>query len=256
VRLLVSVANAAEASAALAGGADLIDAKDPAAGALGAVSPQVFRDIHASVAGERPVTAALGDAAGEKQIERAATAFAGAGARLVKIGFAGIVSADRVGALTAAAVRGAGAGGRGPCGVVAVAYADADRAGSIAPAALVDVAARAGAEGMLLDTADKTGPGLRNLVAPAALAILISRLHRSGLFVALAGQLTAGDLAFVRDTGADVAGVRGAACDAGRMGQVSADRVRRLQCSAGLSGPRLAALPFDKAQGIPSWVER
>ena len=124
MRLLVSVANAAEASAALAGGADLIDAKDPAAGALGAVSPQVFRDIHASVAGERPVTAALGDAAGEKQIERAATAFAGAGARLVKIGFAGIVSADRVGALTAAAVRGAGAGagGRGPCGVVAVAY--------------------------------------------------------------------------------------------------------------------------------------
>jgi uncharacterized protein (UPF0264 family) len=231
--LLVSVANAAEASAALAGGADLIDAKDPAAGALGAVSPQVFRDIHTSVAGERPVTAALGDAGDEEEIERVAAAFAVAGARLIKIGFAGIASAGRVGALTAAAVRGVKAGGRGPCGVVAVAYADADRSESIAPAALVDVAARAGAEGVLLDTADKTGPGLRGLMPADVLAMLVTRLHERGLFVALAGQLTAADLSFVRDTGADVAGVRGAACDSGRMGIVSADRVRLLQCSVG-----------------------
>jgi uncharacterized protein (UPF0264 family) len=40
----------------------------------------------------------------------------------------------------------------------------------------------------------------------------------------------------VRETGADVAGVRGAACDAGRMGHVSADRVRLLQqCRGTLS---------------------
>ena len=47
MRLLVSVANAAEASAALAGGADLIDAKDPATGALTPVTADVFREIHA-----------------------------------------------------------------------------------------------------------------------------------------------------------------------------------------------------------------
>ena len=195
----------------------------------------LFRDIHASVSGERPVTAALGDAVGEEEIERAARAFAVAGARLVKVGFAGIASAGRVAALIAAAVRGARARGRGPCGVVAVAYADSHCVESIAPAALVDVAARAGAEGVLLDTADKTGPGLRGLMAPAALAILVGRLHERGLFVALAGQLTAGDLPFVRDTGADVAGVRGAACDAGRMGHVSADRVRLLQQSSAMT---------------------
>ena len=104
----------------------------------------------------------------------------------------------------------------------------------------MDVAARAGAEGVLLDTADKTGPGLLALVPSAALATFIARVHARGLFVALAGQLTAGDLAFMRDTGADVAGVRGAACDTGRMGRVSADRVRLLQCSIG--GPERAAL--------------
>src|SRR6185312_12126683 len=37
VRLLISVANADEARAALDGGADIIDAKDPGAGALGSV---------------------------------------------------------------------------------------------------------------------------------------------------------------------------------------------------------------------------
>ena len=41
----------------------------------------------------------------------------------------------------------------------------------------------------------------------------------------LAGKLAADDLPFVRDTGADVAGVRGAACEGGRTGRVSADKV-------------------------------
>ena len=140
MRLLVSVASAAEASAALAGGADFIDAKNPLMGALGAVSEEVLRDIHAAVGGVRPVTAALGDAADEAEIEDAACVFAAAGAALVKVGFAGITSVPRAVALTMAAVRGAAAGGRGRSGVVAVAYADADRVASLAAGALVEVA--------------------------------------------------------------------------------------------------------------------
>ena len=171
MRLLVSVTCAAEALAALAGGADLIDAKDPLAGALGAVSADVLREIYAVVADRRPVTAALGDACDEAAIERAARSFVGSGAALVKVGFAGVASADRVATLTTAAVRGASAVGDGNGGVVAVAYADAERAASLATA----------------------------------------------------------DLPFVRDAGADIAGVRGAACDGGRTGRVAADRVRLLR---------------------------
>jgi uncharacterized protein (UPF0264 family) len=224
MRLLVSVANAADAAAALAGGADLIDAKDPTGGALTAVAPEEFSAICGAVAGARPVTAALGTAAEEDAVERAAREFGQAGARFVKIGFAGIASGERVGLLTKAAVRGARTGGSGHCGVVAVAFADADRAAGPA-------AARAGAEGLLLDTADKSGPGLRGLMEAAALAAFVSSVREAGLFVALAGQLTAADLPFVRDAGADIAGVRGAACDGGRGGQVSAERVRQLQQS-------------------------
>jgi (5-formylfuran-3-yl)methyl phosphate synthase len=233
VRLLVSVANAAEASAALAGGADLIDAKDPAIGALTPVTADVFREIHASVGGARPVTAAIGNAVDEDAVEQAARAFGLAGARYVKVGFAGIGTAERVGALTKAAVRGARAAGSGgrTCDVVAVAYADADRAFGLAPFALVAEAAQAGAAGVLLDTADKTGPALRSLLDPNALAGFVSSVHETGLFVALGGRLSSVDLPFVRDAGADIAGVRGAACDGGRTGPVSAEKVRLLQQS-------------------------
>jgi hypothetical protein len=55
--------------------------------------------------------------------------------------------------------------------------------------------------------------------------------------VALAGKLQADDLAFVRDAGADIAGVRGAACDGARTGRVSAEKVRQL---ARLIGPAQA----------------
>jgi (5-formylfuran-3-yl)methyl phosphate synthase len=229
MQLLVSVASATEASAALAGGADIIDAKDPLAGALGPVHVDVLRAIAAAVGGARPVTAALGDAAGEAAIERAARAFTAAGAELVKVGFAG-VSSERIAALVSAAVRGAQTGGRGHAGVIAVAYADADHTASLA--ALPELAAR-GVEGVLLDTADKSGPGLRGLVAQDALAAWVARAHAAGLLVALAGKLTAWDLPYVRDAGADIAGVRGAACDGGRAGGVSVDRVRLLRALCG-----------------------
>ena len=80
MRLLVSVANAEEASAALEGGADVIDAKDARAGALGAVARDVLQEIYAVVNRARPVTAALGDAADEAAIERDARLYAAAGA--------------------------------------------------------------------------------------------------------------------------------------------------------------------------------
>ena len=228
MRLLVSAATPDDARAALEGGADMIDAKDPSAGALGAVSLEVLLGIHASCGGARPVTAALGDAEDEARTEHAAERFAAAGTRFVKVGLAGTTSRGRASAFLAAAVRGATARGPG-CGVVAVAYADADRAESLAPAALPALARAAGAVGVLLDTSDKQGPGLLGLWSPDRLAAWVTRAREAGLLVALAGKLEAGDLACVRETGADIVGVRGAACDGGRAGRVSAVKVRELR---------------------------
>jgi uncharacterized protein (UPF0264 family) len=227
MRLLVSVRDGDEAAAAVAGGADIIDAKDPLSGALGAVPLAVFRAIHATVAGARPVSAALGDANDEAQIQSIVGDYATAGAAFVKIGFAGVSSHARAATLIAAARRGAG----DRSGVIAVAYADADRAASLDPRSIIEAAARAGAAGVLLDTADKHGPGLRALMTPDALAGWVAAARGANLIAALAGTLAADDLPFVRDAGADIAGVRGAACVGGRTGQVSTERVRCLRAA-------------------------
>jgi uncharacterized protein (UPF0264 family) len=227
--LLVSVRDAGEAMAAIAGDADIIDAKDPLNGALGPVPLEALRRIRDVVGGRRPVTAALGDALDEDTIEDHARAYAEAGANLVKVGFAGTRDASRASRLLEAAVRGARAARSGRCGVVAVGYADAGRAASLPPSVLLDVAKAAGVAGVLLDTADKHGPGLLELLSIEALREWVDRARRAGLRVALAGRLGLRDLPMLQDVGADIVGVRGAACDDGRTGRVTTDRVRALR---------------------------
>jgi uncharacterized protein (UPF0264 family) len=97
---------------------------------------------------------------------------------------------------------------------------------------VLEAAARAGVTGVLLDTADKSGPGVRRLMTAPALADWVRAAREARLRVAIAGQLTAGDLSFVRDLGADIAGVRGAACIGGRTGRISSRLVRELRQQA------------------------
>ncbi len=123
MQLLVSVADVRDARAALAGGADLIDAKEPRRGALGAVAPERLRAICRAVGAHRPVSAALGDATDSAHIGRATRAAVAAGVTYVKIGFRGTGSAARVRELADAC--GAGTDGH----VILVGYADWDRVG-------------------------------------------------------------------------------------------------------------------------------
>lgn len=238
MQLLVSVFSAAEARAALLGGADLIDAKDPRRGALAAVTPRALRSICAAVRPRRPVSAVLGDAVDEAAIERGAGAAAAAGVAYVKVGFRGITSPDRALALATAAARGARATG-GATRVVVVAYADATRAGSLSPSALVEIAARGGAGAVLLDTAFKDAGGLFELLAPETVGAWVDAARAAGLIVGLAGGLAARDFDTAGALGADLVGVRGAACTGGRTGCVSRSRVARLSASLGWGGGRV-----------------
>jgi hypothetical protein len=232
MRLLVSVADVADAHAALAGGADIVDAKDPTRGGLGAVRPGVLRSIHAAVHPHRPVSAALGDAGDERRVTLAARAAAAVGLAFVKIGFGGVTSLGRARTLAAAAVRGA-RDGHPEARVILTAYADTHRAASVPPAALLELAAHAGAAGVLLDTALKDGGGLFSWLTPDDVHRWIERAHGAGLLTAVAGKLDGTGVRVARELGADVAGVRGAACVGGRGGQVSAERVRALRAEAG-----------------------
>lgn len=227
MRLLVSVASAAEARLALEGDADIVDVKDPTRGSLGAADASVLREIVDAVGGARPISAALGDAADERAVENAARAAAIHRLAYVKVGFSGIAETARVESLIAAAVRGVRSVSASS-GVVAVAYADAARVDSVSPERVIEAAERARAVGVLLDTARKDGGTLFDLMDPVQVRRWVRLAHEAALTVALAGGLTAADLASARSLGADIAGVRGAACEGGRMGRVSRERVAAL----------------------------
>ena len=229
MQLLISVAGPAEARAALSGGADVIDAKDPRRGALGPVPLHRLAAIRAAVAGARPLSAALGDATSEQALAGALGAAVSVGVAFVKVGFAGVTSETRARRLAVAAQRRVSPDGG--TRVVLVAYADWRGAESLAPARIVAVAAAAGAAGVLLDTANKGAP-LFTIATVASVAALVAAAHAAGLFAALAGGLSGAEFALARALGADVVGVRGAACVGGRLGRVSRTRVALLRASA------------------------
>jgi (5-formylfuran-3-yl)methyl phosphate synthase len=229
MRLLVSVTDAREARVAVEAGVDIVDVKNPAEGSLGAPGPGVIERVRQVVPPERPVSAAIGDLPNlPGTAALAALGAARSGAAYVKVGLWGTASTDEAVAVLSAVrdavdVRAT---------VIAAAYADAERVpgGPLPPGALVAAARRAGVGGCLLDTAVKDGRGLFQWLTPEVLEALVEEGHAAGLEMALAGALRAKDLSVVRSTGADIAGVRSAAChDGRRTAQLDAERIGRLR---------------------------
>jgi uncharacterized protein (UPF0264 family) len=229
MRLLVSVTDAHEARVAVEGGIDIIDVKDPAAGSLGAPAPGVIARVRNVVPPERPVSAAIGDLPNlPGTAALAALGAARSGAAYVKVGLWGTSTEDEA-VMVLRAVREALDGG---ASVIAAAYADAERVPSrpLPPGAVVAAAHRADVDGCLLDTALKDGRGVFEWLGPGALAALVAEGHAAGLEMAIAGALRAEDLPAVRATGADIAGVRSAACrDGRRTAPLDAERIERLR---------------------------
>jgi uncharacterized protein (UPF0264 family)/GNAT superfamily N-acetyltransferase len=245
MKLLVSVTTAEEAELAVAGGVDVVDVKNPAEGSLGAPTPALIEAVRAVVPPGSPVSAAIGDMPhlpGTAAL--AALGAARSGADYVKVGLWGSGTEEEAVALLRAVREAAGSG----AAVIAAAYADAPRApGSpLPPADLVAAARRAGVRGVLLDTAVKDGRGLFEWLAPDFLAAIVADAHAAGLEVALAGALRAEDLPAVRATGADIAGVRSAACvDGRRTAPLEPRRIAALRalCAAEIRD----ALPAERA---------
>lgn len=249
MRLLVSVRSAAEAVAALEGGAHIIDAKEPRRGSLGPVGASALREITGVVPPNIPLSVALGDVATAAAVSRALGALnldPRPGGTFVKLGFRGVSSENVFGGLLGAAVA-AAASVRCRPRVVAVAYADHARAGVPSPATVVPIAIAAGASALLLDTAVKDGRGLTSWMAPSPLASWVTQARQAGLLTALAGALAIDSLEPVLAAGPDVIGVRGAACSGGRNGMVESGQVRALV--AILTSGRLAKRHVAPARG-------
>jgi uncharacterized protein (UPF0264 family) len=210
------VRSADEARAALAGGADLIDVKEPTRGPLGQADPDVIRGVIAAVRGRAPASAALGEWSDwdGKLLPP--------GLEYVKWGMARQKAGDP---RPASEIRSVCCG---PAPVL-VAYADHRRADSPEPEWLAVSAIRLQFRAFLIDTAIKDGSALLDWIEPARLAGIRSRLADAGVAVALAGSLDEPSIRALAPLFPDWFAVRGAACAGGRLGAVCPFRVRRLR---------------------------
>jgi (5-formylfuran-3-yl)methyl phosphate synthase len=236
-KLLVSVRSAAEAEAALAGGADLIDVKEPKRGSLGAADARTLAAVVAAVAGRRPVSAALGEL--RETFWKGPPALPGLA--YVKWGLAGFrrhVAPLWQWELTCAVRRLAEV--NPACRAVAVAYADWERALAPPPDEVLALAAELRLGAFLLDTWGKDGTTLLDWLPAAEVGRLCERGRSAGLPVALGGSLGPAQVAALAAARPDWFAVRGAACRGGdRAARVEAGRVRQL---AELLARRPAAL--------------
>jgi hypothetical protein len=234
MQLLISVTSAEEVEAALQGGANIIDVKNPAEGALGAAPSAVLRDVGTLVPPERVTSAALGESnSATGTLALASYAAASLGVRYVKVGLRTNNSGEAIKLLQA--VQASARLANSNCGLIAVGYADGARIGAISWESLPEIAKAAQVEGCMIDTALKDGHGLFDYCDLPTLEGWVAACRQIGLLCALAGSLVSGDLPALCRLHPDVVGFRGAACRGGRVnGRVAAELVAILH--AGLQG--------------------
>ncbi len=219
--MLASVTDEREARQCVALGADIIDAKNPVAGALGALDRATVRAIRASVPARVPVSATIGDPGGDPEaVAVAVCAMAATGVDIVKIGLlpdaATQAALRRLASLQLPAAR--------FVGVLLV-----DRGGHL-DLDLVGQARRAGFCGLMLDTADKSNGALPDLLPEPTLREFVIAARGAGLFAGLAGSLRAEHVPYLLGLQPDILGFRGGLCRRGeRTGTIDADAVRAVR---------------------------
>lgn len=215
---------------AIAGGADIIDVKNPKEGALGANFPWVIKRIREITPKNIEVSCAIGDAPNLPcAVSLAALGAAATGVDYVKVGLYGVKTKEEALYLmqnAAKAVKDCNSSIK----VVATGYADAKRVGSVNPLLVPGIAHEAGADVAMLDTAAKDGESLFAFLTTDQLRSFVDAAHAYGLKAALAGSLRKEDLPVVCALGADIAGLRGAACTSGDRvnGRIARESVRAL----------------------------
>jgi (5-formylfuran-3-yl)methyl phosphate synthase len=205
-RFLASVRDVAEAETALAAGADIIDLKDPAKGALGALASEAVASCVAAISGRAELSATVGDLPLEPAaVLSAVLATAATGVDYVKLGL--FPGGDARGCLGLLAQEARG------LRLMLVVFADAPPGFDA-----IDAASRIGASGVMLDTACKDGRSLLDHLALDAIADFVAEARAAGLLVGLAGSLRAVDVPHLLPLEPDLLGFRGALCRDGARG--------------------------------------
>ncbi|MFC3693944.1 (5-formylfuran-3-yl)methyl phosphate synthase [Chenggangzhangella methanolivorans] len=218
---LASVATLDEMEAARAGGADIVDLKDPARGALGAWEIKALQEAVSlwwSWGEPKPMlSATIGDRPMDPEdVAAAVERVASKGVPMVKIGlFPGGDPLACFQALLPLTER---------TRLIAVFLADAEPDFDLLPEL-----AGCGFAGVMIDTADKTSGGLRKQIDDGAAGEFVRRARALGLMTGLAGSLKLEDVGPLTALGPDYLGFRGALCSGVRTGRMSPQAVARIR---------------------------
>lgn len=235
-KLLVSVRNAREVTAALAGGCEIVDVKEPNRGSLGMADLAEVARVFAAVDERMPVSAALGEVVDWMELDNIPTL--PFGLNYVKLGMSNLGSGSTGIRRWLEVRRTFSERVEATLNWVAVCYADWEAAGAPQPQRVIEAAAESDCRVVLFDTFQKSRGGLLDWLAVDELTQRIATIQNHGLKAAIAGSLSLMSLPELLPLGADIIGVRGAACQNGsRNAGICADAVRtiRLAIDAGCS---------------------
>ena len=215
--LLASVRSVAEAKIALQTPIDILDMKEPSAGALGALDADVIRAIVEVADGRCTTSATTGDLPAQGDVmEKRVREVAGLGVDYVKVGLFGPRYLEKCLPVLREVAR--------EVRLVGVLFADrlADFEG---PCRLLKVA---GFAGVMIDTADKNNGSVRQCLEDEVLERFVKAARECGLLCGIAGSLGMDDIGPLREIGPDYLGFRTALCEGGeRGGTVSAEAIER-----------------------------
>lgn len=201
-QFLASVTCLNEAQLVLDANVDIIDLKNPAEGALGALPLKTIQEIVKLIDKRKLVSATIGDLVMDPLlIEPAVQAISETGVDIVKVGFFG--SENHVAcalSLKKQILNGTK--------VVAVLFADQHPNFDF-----MDNLKAAGFYGAMLDTADKSSGGLLNHLSLEILSAFTQKAKSLNLLSGLAGSLTVNDISMLNECYPDYLGFRGALCD-------------------------------------------
>ncbi|MGR8932362.1 MAG: (5-formylfuran-3-yl)methyl phosphate synthase [Gammaproteobacteria bacterium] len=221
--MLASVNSLQEALFVQSLAVDVIDLKQPAEGALGALEVNVVRDIVANLDADTVVSATIGDLPMQPgQVFTAAKAMAATGVDYVKIGF--FPGGDWLGCIAMLAELAKDQA------LIAVLFADTRPDFTV-----IDELQIAGFSGVMLDTMDKSLGSLTQIMAQSELKVFVDKAKAGGFLTGLAGSLKASDIEKLLPLGADYLGFRGALCR-GHCRTVELDEGRVLEIRQRLSG--------------------
>ena len=197
--MLASVANPEEAALAAAGGADIVDFKDPTKGAIAAASLEVVEAGVRAVAQRAQTSATLGDPPYEAaSLTARARSFRAAGVDMLKLAVDGAMLDALAAPLSALASEGR---------LIGMLFAD-----EAPDFALLPRLAALGFSGAMLDTRAKGAGRLLNHLDVARLASFCAAARDNGLTAGLAGSLEPPDIPRLLLTGPYALGFRGALC--------------------------------------------